>query len=1069
MAEYDGSIIKDRVYQGLFVALRNSIWPRIPETDPTANAGAREPVYYQIDHGRGHLRRVCGTMTVMLKAAAAVPNPPHPLEPADRFVALAAAAFHDLGMHFGWHFRLPNVSEPLSRENAPLVRKEHAHIGADFFRAVRGGNLPGELELTPGQQRLLAKQALNEQLAFMIEAHVLPPADLETALKSAYPDHKDQELMRFLVCLLQAADTLDMDARRVSPGHLEAGMRHLLGEPSEIQPTLREFFRWLRCHYFHRGTLGLLKGTDYVLEFTPEPKVPGEMCTDTEYRPLLDLLKAQYGQRLQDQSYHMKVLREYAGLRFTTTVLPDFRRDDTKLSLDKGLLAKLVAEMDRVVDRSQVASPADREGGPVATGHTLSQVPLLPEAFLPRPEHSDAILKLLNQHRVVAVVGLPGIGKTELCKAVAGEIERSQPDRRVLYLSVEAALPPDLLRARLAAALGRSPPPESDAQLAAWLNEQPTLLVLDNLEAAMIEAAGQEAIARQLEALAHAPNLRLLLATRWLAGMDNPRENSYSIPPMPPEQTATMLRGLLERQGVFDPRWLVDPAWEQLLTFLDGHPRSVSLVAQHFAEPGFSLVGMVERLQSQRERAVIDPALMGRADLSGLDAGQRQRMKSLVASMDFSFQVLRTRHPEAARAFCQLSLFPAGLPESVAWAVTGGRERLVLEPLYRYHLLEWRRQRVFYPVPLRWYAERQAQDDTDLAAARPLLLGQAVTAYAAYMENLHHAHLQAQSVETTAQWLAEESTLLWLTEQACSPKSGDTSSWGRLAAAGQNLFQATNRLQAWRELTRHGLADATARGDRRNQANCLRSLGDLAIRTGALTEADQYYHQALTIFRDIQHRLGEANCLKSMGNLAMHQNNPTEAARCYQQALPIFRNIQDRLGEANCLAVLGLVCDTKGDASGARRHFGAALALFREIEGRWGEQAVLGYLARLHAGETPRLALVLAGHSLTIGRRIQDRFGQTITLSLMLELSIEQQAWPEALEVAIVLGEMAREIGENRALAQAEAVLAALRPPFRGPMPTLEQAWQGVDAVLAEVEYQLTAEEHKVLREYIPV
>ncbi|MBF0423958.1 MAG: hypothetical protein HQL73_13305, partial [Magnetococcales bacterium] len=111
------------------------------------------------------------------------------------------------------------------------------------------------------------------------------------------------------------------------------------------------------------------------------------------------------------------------------------------------------------------------------------------------------------------------------------------------------------------------------------------------------------------------------------------------------------------------------------------------------------------------------------------------------------------------------------------------------------------------------------------------------------------------------QWLADEPTLLWLMEQECSHEQDDTSSWGRLAAAGHNLLMMTGRLGSWKKLTQHGLNDAMALGDRQSQANCLQSLGDLALRESALEQARTSYEQALPLFREIHSRLGEANCL----------------------------------------------------------------------------------------------------------------------------------------------------------------------------------------------------------------
>lgn len=101
----------------------------------------------------------------------------------------------------------------------------------------------------------------------------------------------------------------------------------------------------------------------------------------------------------------------------------------------------------------------------------------------------------------------------------------------------------------------------------------------------------------------------------------------------------------------------------------------------------------------------------------------------------------------------------------------------------------------------------------------------------------------------------------------------------------------------------------------------------------------------------------------------------------------LFARAQDQLGEANTLQGLGLLALTQGDAAGAFRRFGELPAIYEAIQDRVGRQAALGYMARAGAalGEPDR-ALLLAGESLRIGRDILDRFGQTITLELMLGL-----------------------------------------------------------------------------------
>ena len=81
---------------------------------------------------------------------------------------------------------------------------------------------------------------------------------------------------------------------------------------------------------------------------------------------------------------------------------------------------------------------------------------------------------------------------------------------------------------------------------------------------------------------------------------------------------------------------------------------------------------------------------------------------------------------------------------------------------------------------------------------------------------------------------------------------------------------------------------------RTREANTLKALGDLKMRTDDLAGARQDYEQALPIFRQIEARLGEANTLQALGDLKMRTDDLAGARQDYDQALPIFRQIEAR-------------------------------------------------------------------------------------------------------------------------------------------------------------------------------
>jgi hypothetical protein len=82
---------------------------------------------------------------------------------------------------------------------------------------------------------------------------------------------------------------------------------------------------------------------------------------------------------------------------------------------------------------------------------------------------------------------------------------------------------------------------------------------------------------------------------------------------------------------------------------------------------------------------------------------------------------------------------------------------------------------------------------------------------------------------------------------------------------------------------------------------------------------------------------------------------------------------------------------------------------------RWTEGGELA--ERLsHAAEAVDQAILLAEQSLSIGRAIQDRFGQTINLELQARIWLEQQDVPGLVGAAAVLTALFRQIGPPQKL-----------------------------------------------------
>ena len=65
--------------------------------------------------------------------------------------------------------------------------------------------------------------------------------------------------------------------------------------------------------------------------------------------------------------------------------------------------------------------------------------------------------------------------------------------------------------------------------------------------------------------------------------------------------------------------------------------------------------------------------------------------------------------------------------------------------------------------------------------------------------------------------------------------------------------------------------------------------------------ARERYEAALPLYRQVGAVLGEANCIRSLGDIALERSDHEGARVRYEAALPLYRQVGDVQGEANLL------------------------------------------------------------------------------------------------------------------------------------------------------------------------
>jgi predicted ATPase/DNA-binding SARP family transcriptional activator len=288
-----------------------------------------------------------------------------------------------------------------------------------------------------------------------------------------------------------------------------------------------------------------------------------------------------------------------------------------------------------------------------------SGLPVPLSSFVGRKQELEAVLALVQKHRLITLTGPGGSGKTRVALHTAAEVAESG-DREVAFVDLAPVRAAELVCPTIADALHLSlsadlPPGRS---LAAQLTSRRMLLVLDNLEHVLAAAADMAAL------LSAAQQLTVLATSREPLGVAG--EVLYMVPPLPLPSAGSSdptrvresdaVRLFLERAAAAAPALTVSDHDAAILAGicrrLDGLPLALELAAPWART--LSLRALLEQL---------DHAL-GLLTIAGVDRPERQR--TLRATIDWSYQEL----PATPRIlFDRLSVFRSGAQLNAVAAV----------------------------------------------------------------------------------------------------------------------------------------------------------------------------------------------------------------------------------------------------------------------------------------------------------------------------------------------------------------------------------------------------------------
>ena len=401
----------------------------------------------------------------------------------------------------------------------------------------------------------------------------------------------------------------------------------------------------------------------------------GELVSKNE---LLDLVWPKVIVEENNLQVQISVLRKLLGPRAIATV-PG--RGYTFTLLRDAVQQPRRAEPDRRDETSRV----------LPQGNLPAQLPPL----YGRAGNVEALVRLLDQHRLVSVVGPAGIGKTRVAKAVAHALRGSFADG-VWLIELAPLADPGLVVSTVTRVLGYVVARDDAAlpSLVATLREQHLLLVLDNCEhllPAVVDLA--------MKVLAGAAHVRLLVTSQeplHVAEERSDRLNALAIPHAADDAAAAMSYGAVElftaRAQAADPRFALTvdntEAVVDICRRLDGIPLAIELAAGRI--PLLGILGLRQRLDEQLKL------------LAGGARSALPRHQTLRAALQWSHALLS---PQERRVFDRLGVFVGSFSMQAAqqlacdeaideWAVLDHLAALIDKSLVLVEEGDWPRYRL---------------------------------------------------------------------------------------------------------------------------------------------------------------------------------------------------------------------------------------------------------------------------------------------------------------------------------------------------------------------------------------
>lgn len=608
--------------------------------------------------------------------------------------------------------------------------------------------------------------------------------------------------------------------------------------------------------------------------------------------------------------------------------------------------------------------------------------------FVGRIDELDRLAALLDPNEgdpVTAIVGPPGVGKTELATHAAKAAMASGCFASGLYVAMRGyaenagdRVVPERVYAPLLRGLGISGDDIPVTPSEQVLLYHDTMARLSDADSPVLLWLDDISDLAQIKSLLPASSKhRVLITSRETLGELGARLLEVGV--LDGVRAVELLNSTVNDRNPGDDRLSTDSQSAAALAEICGYlPLALQIVAAIVAdEPERPIDQVVSELRDESSR---------------LDGLEYQSDWSVRAAFELSYRRLDEDH---RRLFRLLALVPGGdASKAAASALLDEpelRTRQKLMRLVRAHLLEqhvldrWQMHDL-----IRLYAAELVERDPAVASQAYFRLltryfGD-ISAAAGYLVTEASGGPKAVfgSVAGAADWLeAERATLVAIVLDA----AGHTDDRRRIAAVNfaiqlGDLLKRDRYIDDWLTTATIAAQIASEIADKSTQGFALTNLGSALRAANQLPQALETHLRARAIYTELGNRRLLGVVLNNIANVSQQLGQFSEAIGAYEQDLVICEEIDDQRGEAltrtNLAAVLTNPSNRCSDPRRAVRELEAAIATFTRFGDQNGRARALSHLgAALVRLQCPEKAIEVLKQTTELHKAQRDRVGES--------------------------------------------------------------------------------------------